>query len=443
MKNLLKFALIPGLLLVMSGALTAQDLNGTWTMNTANGPFTLVIQVDAQGQLRGTLQGSTGVRMQLEGMLQDGIGVGVCSDGQSGVYFEAHPQGNQLIFIMIEPDANRQPNYDRTRQLTFTRQGGSGGYPPPGGSNQPRTYPQPQTQPVNPGGQNHPSYPPPGQQAPSGGSRVDVPELGISFTPPPGWTAQKQQGFCILVSGTQRGFILILPHQFSNLQQMATEAGGGFVDEASGIRLMPTAPFQSFGSNGIAGEFSGVIKGEQARAFVIGLLSPQGGGVTILGATKAAEYTPEHARLVQTIAGGISFTARSAGGTGGGTPSAAGSDPNLMRWIAGRYYSYSSGSTMYGSAGTERRVMLCPDGRFYDSSEFSASGRGGGTTWGGANANSGVAHYRIQGNRTRGIITIIRPDGRTEQVEYQVTGETNVIMFGGIKFAFEGTADCN
>ena len=62
MKNLLTFALIPGLLLVVSGALTAQDLNGTWTMNTANGPFTLVIQVDAQGQLRGTLQGSTAAK---------------------------------------------------------------------------------------------------------------------------------------------------------------------------------------------------------------------------------------------------------------------------------------------------------------------------------------------------------------------------------------------
>ncbi len=47
-----------------------------------------------------------------------------------------------------------------------------------------------------------------------------------------------------------------------------------------------------------------------------------------------------------------------------------------MRYFAGDYYSYSSGSTLSGGAGTERTVTLCPDGLYRDSYEFSASGTG-------------------------------------------------------------------
>jgi hypothetical protein len=46
-----------------------------------------------------------------------------------------------------------------------------------------------------------------------------------------------------------------------------------------------------------------------------------------------------------------------------------------MGYFSGRYDSYSNGSTIYGSAGTERTVTLCPDGRYLDSyDEFSTSG---------------------------------------------------------------------
>ena len=112
-----------------------------------------------------------------------------------------------------------------------------------------------------------------------------------------------------------------------------------------------------------------------------------------------------------------------------------------MQDLAGKYYSYTGGSTIYGSAGTERRVMLCPNGLFYDSSEFSASGQGD-VNWGGARSSGGAARWSIRGDKTRGIITIIRPNGRAEEVSYQVTGEEGVILFNGIKFAYEGAPEC-
>jgi len=98
------------------------------------------------------------------------------------------------------------------------------------------------------------------------------------------------------------------------------------------------------------------------------------------------------------------------------------------------------GSTIYGSAGTERRVMLCPNGPFYDSSEFSASGQGD-VNWGGAQSSSGAARWSSWGNKTRGVITIIRPNGRSEEIPYQVESR-GVIYFKGIKFAYEGAPEC-
>lgn len=54
----------------------------------------------------------------------------------------------------------------------------------------------------------------------------------------------------------------------------------------------------------------------------------------------------------------------------------------------------------------------------------------------------GAARWSIRGNKTQGTITIIRPNGRSEEVPYRVTGEYGVILFNGIKFAFEGAAEC-
>jgi hypothetical protein len=268
------------------------------------------------------------------------------------------------------------------------------------------------------------------QQAGGEGNVISDPQRGFSFTAPAGWKAQEQQDAYLLGSDTDKGFIAIMPHDYGSIQQMSAEAGQGITDEGSGIQLQPVSEFQQVGKNGLAGEFSGMVQGKMARACAIGLISPNGGGITILAAVEAGSYSDTYPQLVQAIASTVTFMRAEAGG--GPT------DMSLMKYFAGKYYSYTSGSTIYGSAGTERQVMLCPNGQFSDSSESSASGQG----WGGAGTRQGAARWQIQGNKTQGTITITRPDGRTEPVQYQVTAEEGVILFNGIKFAFAGAAAC-
>jgi len=123
-------------------------------------------------------------------------------------------------------------------------------------------------------------------------------------------------------------------------------------------------------------------------------------------------------------------------------PEAAETATSLMRYFAGEYYSYSSGSTIYGSAGTERTVTLCPDGRYRDSYEFSASGTGE-SAWGGVNSQKGAARWTIQGDQTRGVIIVSYAGGQTKRIPFQVVSkDEGAILFDGIKFAYAGAPKC-
>jgi len=134
-------------------------------------------------------------------------------------------------------------------------------------------------------------------------------------------------------------------------------------------------------------------------------------------------------------AAGGAGAAAGAGGAGGAT------DSLLMAYFAGEYYAYSSGSTIYGGAGTERKVTLCADGLYRDSTEFSASGTG---QWGAANAQgSGAARWAIQGDKTQGTITVTYANGRTKRFNYRIVSKQDqTISFDGVTFAYAGVAKC-
>ena len=106
------------------GIAFAQNLSGAYTLSSQGTTLTLTLTQDAQGKIKGTLVSTTGARFQIEGLIQNGVGVGTCVDNQGGSYFEAHPKGNELLFALIEPDANNKPDYSKIKQLLFTKKDG-------------------------------------------------------------------------------------------------------------------------------------------------------------------------------------------------------------------------------------------------------------------------------------------------------------------------------
>jgi hypothetical protein len=116
------------------------------------------------------------------------------------------------------------------------------------------------------------------------------------------------------------------------------------------------------------------------------------------------------------------------------------SDPQMMQSIAGEYYSYS------GS--TERKVMFCPNGAFFDSRESSYSGTGSDSlgnqtmAWGQASQSQGAGQWSIQGNPQSGTITLVYKSGKRVNMRYQAGPEKGCFKFDGTLYCYSGPARC-
>ena len=132
------------------------------------------------------------------------------------------------------------------------------------------------------------------------------------------------------------------------------------------------------------------------------------------------------------------INAKSKGGGPGGSPGP--SDPQMTQAIAGEYYSYA------GS--TEKKIMFCPEGTFFDSSESSYSGTGADSlgnqtmAWGNASQNQGSGQWAIQGNAQSGTITLAYKRGKRVEVKYQAGPEKGCYKFDGTVFCYSGPARC-
>ena len=132
------------------------------------------------------------------------------------------------------------------------------------------------------------------------------------------------------------------------------------------------------------------------------------------------------------------INAKKTGGGPGGSPGP--SDPQMAQTIAGEYYSYA------GS--TEKKIMFCPEGTFFDSSESSYSGTGADSlgnqnlAWGAASQNQGSGQWAIQGTPQSGTITLVYKSGKRVQVKYQAGPEKGCYSFDGTVFCYSGPARC-
>lgn len=111
-------------------------------------------------------------------------------------------------------------------------------------------------------------------------------------------------------------------------------------------------------------------------------------------------------------------------------------NPELMRYFAGSYYSFSAvGGGQTG--GTERTVSLCPDGKYFSNTESGYSGDG----WGTASQGGASGTWRITGTKTSGTIVTTDRSGRSTTYRYEVCGD-GCIYFGNNKFAYAGAPQC-
>lgn len=120
-------------------------------------------------------------------------------------------------------------------------------------------------------------------------------------------------------------------------------------------------------------------------------------------------------------------------------PAAGPNDVKLQEAMAGAYWGYQ------GS--TEVKLALCGNGRFYENSESSYSGRGydgGGNqtmAWGTANQRGNNGRWSAQGSQQQGTLNLVYSGGRAVPVRFRAV-DRQCFNFDGRTLCRTGPANC-
>jgi hypothetical protein len=191
--------------------------------------------------------------------------------------------------------------------------------------------------------------------------RISEPGLGFSFTIPQDWQATKGDQGYILISENLKGFLLIAPHQFNSLEEIEQNASQG-VNSGTGNTLTLVGNLSLTKNNGVEGTFKGILNGQASISYVISLLSPYGGGISIFAFTNSADYSDEYKNIVEKISESVKYENRI-------TSSVADDWKHALNNCRLTYLnSYNSGN---GNGGMQTKIVidLCEKGYFNYSDE--------------------------------------------------------------------------
>jgi len=252
--------------------------------------------------------------------------------------------------------------------------------------------------------------------------------FGVKFRPPKGWEARKSDDGYLLVSKTQKGFLAIVGHEYKSLAQMRQEAQSGLQEEG-GTSLLLQGDLKPVGKNGLAAKYTGTLEGKAAASFVVGLLSPNGGGVTVMAMVEAASYSVAYEKLARSLAASVVFTRRESRPVNAEWKRRLNDVRLTYMWS---YYSGGGGGSYVGGS-QETKIDLCSQGyfRYKDKDQMSVDGGGG---------SSGYSHGGDQGNGAwevvnKGAQPVLRlkfHDGRV--FEYNLSMKDGKVHLNGKKY---------
>jgi len=103
----------------------ADDYSGIYTLQGTKGPITLTLQTDKEGKASGSLKGGD-LALQLTGFPQQGgglLGTAKTAQGQFAWFFEVTKANGQLLFDLLEANADGDPDRQKRTRLPFALAG--------------------------------------------------------------------------------------------------------------------------------------------------------------------------------------------------------------------------------------------------------------------------------------------------------------------------------
>ena len=252
---------------------------------------------------------------------------------------------------------------------------------------------------------------------------------GFRFNLPNDWNGQQiEDGSYLIGHKTKPGFILIMPHQFTDLNTLYQESAQGIQEE--GIQLFPSKGITKFGKNGLIADFDGMVQGQRVKAHAIGLLSIYGGGLNMLIAVRTDLYQREYLQIIQSIANSVVFS----------KPKVAAISRQWKENLMGKRLQYLKTANGFSD---KTVIDLCSSGQFrYNSNSSGLSDGLTALTYAGQDAGGGT--WKIVSRGRDAILTLSFNNG--ELYEYKITkrGESGgQINLNGRRFFVTNGVVCN
>jgi hypothetical protein len=274
---------------------------------------------------------------------------------------------------------------------------------------------------------------PPSSTTPQNPNEIVDKEFGVRFTPPKGWIAQKNEAGYLLGSHTEKGVIVMTGNEYSSLEQMRAEARQGLVDE-NGTNLQLAGEIVAIGEKMLGAPYQGMVEWQPAKAYAVGLLSPLGGGVSIIAMVETASYSETYADYVKAIAKSMQFFKPE-------LPPVAG---QWQRELSGSkltyLWSYSSrGYTdgSYAGGSQQIEIHLCPQG-FFKYTDKSHTSIDGGYSSGynasafGSGKDQGQGTWEVAARAGIPLLVLKFHDGRVN--EYKIAYEDKKLYLNGNRY---------
>jgi len=248
---------------------------------------------------------------------------------------------------------------------------------------------------------------------------------GWSIQLPKGWEGRETESQLLLGSKTEAGMIVVV--DTSLREQGALEAElGNMVDELGSFAPAKLQAFHQPTGTFYSAETSGRSVQGETLSVIVFARSGARGSVALLGAT-TAEHFASLSERVRTMGASIKFFAPKE------SPARAA--------IVGEWWSFSSGTTLYGGASTEKSLAFCADGSYRSDQESSISGGAGQRgAYGQVGQNQRHGRWRVEGGPKGGTVYVTHGKGGEEAIPFQLRGDG--VHFAGRLYARTGKKRC-
>ena len=263
-------------------------------------------------------------------------------------------------------------------------------------------------------------------QAPSAsGARIGDPSIGFSFQLPASWTQTQENGSFIIKKAGLSAQIGLAPHNYSSLDEIRRNAFD--VQDAESNTFL-RATVAAYGANSLFIRYDGQSQGQSIVIEMVSMVSPHGGGVSVVGSGAHADYSTQITTAIKTIANSVQFQ----------KPQVS---PLAQQWkqrVSGKQLLFLQ--TSNGSS-DKVTIDLCPTGRFeYYSNSSYMSGGFSQFSYSGQDANSGT--WKIITRGSQPVLQLFFDSGSLQEYPLSARQAGNEIGLNGQRYFIQPASSC-